>query len=100
MATSGNMMSFNELGLRKAAVLLMSLPTKAAATVLGQLPPRYIEAISVMIAQTESKTIRCEYKAVNSKVTRNQILNQRWSLSPLTQPWIIPIIANRIARGW
>ncbi len=32
----------------------MSLPTKTAAAVLGQLPPRYIEAISVQIAQTDS----------------------------------------------
>jgi flagellar motor switch protein FliG len=47
-------MTFDEFGLKKAAVLLMSLPTKTAANVLGQLPPRYIEAISIMIAQTES----------------------------------------------
>ncbi len=46
--------SFDEPGLRKAAILLMSLPTKSAAKILGQLPPRYIEAISIMIAQTES----------------------------------------------
>ncbi len=54
MSTAGNLMSFDEAGLKKAAVLLMSLPTKTAATVLGQLPPRYIEAISIHIAQTES----------------------------------------------
>jgi flagellar motor switch protein FliG len=48
------MSAFDESGLRKAAVLLMSLPTKSAARILGQLPPRYIEAISIMIAQTES----------------------------------------------
>ena len=47
-------MNFEEEGLRKAAVLLMSLPTKAAADILGRLPPRYIEAISIMIAQTDS----------------------------------------------
>ncbi len=52
--TSSNLMTFDEIGLKKAAVLLMSLPTKTAASVLGQLPPRYIEAISIMIAQTES----------------------------------------------
>lgn len=45
---------FDEAGLQKAAILLMSLPTKAAANVLSQLPPRYIEAISICIAQTES----------------------------------------------
>lgn len=44
----------DEAGLKKAAVLLMSLPTKQAAKVLGQLPPRVIEAISIQIAQTES----------------------------------------------
>ena len=54
MATNPNIMNFNEAGLRKAAVLLMSLPTKVAARVLGQLPPRAIEAVSIMIAQTES----------------------------------------------
>jgi flagellar motor switch protein FliG len=48
------MQTFDEAGLRKAAILLMSLPTKTAAVVLAQLPPRYIEAISIMIAQTES----------------------------------------------
>ena len=49
-----NMTVFDEVGLQKAAILLMSLPTKAAANVLSQLPPRYIEAISICIAQTES----------------------------------------------
>jgi flagellar motor switch protein FliG len=49
-----NMTVFDEVGLQKAAILLMSLPTKAAADVLSQLPPRYIEAISIRIAQTES----------------------------------------------
>ena len=53
-ATAGNLVPYDEIGLRKAAILLMSLPVKTAATVLGQLPPRYIEAISVQIAQTES----------------------------------------------
>lgn len=48
------MVSFEEIGLRKAAILLMSMPTKTAARVLGQLPPTYIEAISIMIAQTDS----------------------------------------------
>ena len=47
-------MNFDEDGLRKAAILLMSLPTKAAADILGRLPPRQIEAISIMIAQTDS----------------------------------------------
>ena len=46
--------TLDDTGLRKAAILLMSLPTKVAASILGQLPPRYIEAISIMIAQTES----------------------------------------------
>ena len=41
-------------GLTKAAVLLMCLPTKIAATVLGQLPPRLIEKVSIKIAQIES----------------------------------------------
>lgn len=48
------MVSFEEIGLRKAAILLMSMPTKTAAQVLGKLPPSYIEAISIMIAQTDS----------------------------------------------
>ncbi|MEM8671479.1 MAG: flagellar motor switch protein FliG [Planctomycetota bacterium] len=45
---------FDEIGLKKAAVLLMSLPTKTAADIMGRLPPRYIEAISIHIAQTDS----------------------------------------------
>ncbi len=52
--STGSLTSFDEAGLRKAAILLMSLPTKSAAAILGQLPPRYIEAISIMIAQIES----------------------------------------------
>jgi len=54
MSTAGGMTTFDEIGLRKAAILLMSIPTKTAATVLGQLPPRYIEAISIVIAQLGS----------------------------------------------
>ncbi len=54
MSTGSNIISFDEQGLKKAAVLLMSLPMKTAAKVLGQLPPRFIEAISITIAQTES----------------------------------------------
>jgi len=43
-----------ERGLNKAAILLMCLPTKSAARVLGQLPPRLIEQISIKIAQIDS----------------------------------------------
>lgn len=45
---------FDERGLKKAAILLMSLPTKTASNILARLPPRYIEAISIHIAQTDS----------------------------------------------
>jgi flagellar motor switch protein FliG len=45
---------FNQSGLDRAAILLMSLPNKAAATVLARLPPHYIEAVSIRIAQTDS----------------------------------------------
>lgn len=41
-------------GLRKAAILMMSLPTKIAAAVLGRLPQHQIEAISIQIAQMDS----------------------------------------------
>jgi len=44
----------NEFGATKAAILLMSMPTKVAAKVLGQLPPRMIESISIKIAQIDS----------------------------------------------
>jgi len=54
MGLASNMSAMDTLGLKKAAILLMSMPTKAAARVLGQLPPRYIEAISLQIAQTDS----------------------------------------------
>lgn len=54
MSASNNIMQLDEKGLEKAAILLMSMPTKSAAAVLGQLPPRHIEAISLRIAQTES----------------------------------------------
>jgi flagellar motor switch protein FliG len=43
-----------DLGINKAAILLMSLPTKTAAKVLGQLPTRLIEKISIKIAQIDS----------------------------------------------
>ncbi len=51
MSAIGN---FDAAGLKKAAVLLMSLPTKTAADIMARLPPRYIEAISIHIAQTDS----------------------------------------------
>ena len=40
-------------GLRKAAVLLMSLPQEEAAAVLGKLKPKQIEAVSIEIARLE-----------------------------------------------
>lgn len=40
-------------GLRKAAVLLMSLPQDEAASVLGKLKPKQIEAVSIEIARLE-----------------------------------------------
>lgn len=46
--------TLSDEGLQRAAVLLMSLPNKVAATVLSKLPPHYIEAISIRIAQTDS----------------------------------------------
>lgn len=49
-----DMQNLDQAGLNKAAVLLMSLPTDQAAKVLGQLPPRVIEAISIQIAKTDS----------------------------------------------
>jgi flagellar motor switch protein FliG len=52
--TLGTLGNLDENGLRKSAVLLMSMPTKTAAKVLGKLPPRYIEAIGIAIAQMES----------------------------------------------
>ncbi len=44
----------NEMGIRKAAILLMSLPTKNAAAILARLPPRMIELVSLRIAQMDS----------------------------------------------
>lgn len=48
------LMTPEDRGLTKAAILLMCLPTPTAATVLGQLPPRLIEQISIKIAQIDS----------------------------------------------
>ena len=44
---------FVTTGLRKAAVILMSLPQDEAATVLGKLKPKQIEAVSIEIARLE-----------------------------------------------
>lgn len=44
----------NEEGLRKAAIVVMSLPTKEAAAVLAKMPTKYIEAISMQVAKLES----------------------------------------------
>ncbi|SMP62268.1 flagellar motor switch protein FliG [Neorhodopirellula lusitana] len=54
MSANLEMMTEENRGLTKAAILLMCLPTKTAAQVLGQLPPRLIETISIKIAQIES----------------------------------------------
>lgn len=40
-------------GLRKAAIFLMSLPTKDAARVIAKLPMPYIESVSLAIAQLD-----------------------------------------------
>jgi flagellar motor switch protein FliG len=53
MAWQGEMV-MNEDGLRKAAILIMSLPTKSAAAILTKLPIRHIEQISMRIAQMDS----------------------------------------------
>jgi flagellar motor switch protein FliG len=47
-------MGMNEVGLRRAAVLLMSLPTKEAAAILAKLPMKHIEAITMEIAHMDS----------------------------------------------
>lgn len=54
MTNANTSCPFNETSLRKAAILLMSMPTKTAAQVISQLPPKLIEAISIRIAQLES----------------------------------------------
>lgn len=54
MANTLAALTAEDRGLAKAAILLMSLPTKTAARVLGQLPPRLIESISIKIAQIDS----------------------------------------------
>ncbi|WP_153557754.1 flagellar motor switch protein FliG [Roseimaritima sediminicola] len=53
-SVSNDLATLDEDGLRKAAILMMTLPTTAAAAVLGKLPQRHIEAISIKIAQMES----------------------------------------------
>ncbi|QDT06928.1 Flagellar motor switch protein FliG [Rubripirellula lacrimiformis] len=52
--TLQNSPGLDEEGLRKASILLMSMPSSLAATVLSKLSPRYIEAIGLTIAKTES----------------------------------------------
>src|SRR6056297_1599439 len=54
MTTTTEINGIDEKALKKAAILLMSLPTKTAARVVSQLPPRMIEAISIRIAQMDS----------------------------------------------
>jgi len=44
----------NGSGLRKAAIVIMSLPTRDAARVLSKLPMPYIEALSLAIAQLDN----------------------------------------------
>lgn len=54
MATTTEINGIDEKALKKAAILLMSLPNTTAARVVSQLPPRMIEAISIRIAQMDS----------------------------------------------
>lgn len=54
MANTIELNGLDEGALRKAAILLMSMPTKTAARVISQLPARMIEAISIRIAQLDS----------------------------------------------
>ena len=43
--------------LRKAAVLLMSLPPEQAAGLLGKLDPRQMEAVSIEIAKLQPRDV-------------------------------------------
>ncbi len=58
-------------GLRKAAVLLMSLPQEEAASVLSKLKPKQIEAVSIEIARldqvagTEQESVIYEFADAN-----------------------------------
>ncbi len=54
MVNTIEMTGIDEDAVRKAAILLMSMPTATAARVIAQLPPRMIEAISIRIAQLDS----------------------------------------------
>lgn len=54
MVTRNSNRALSDVGLQRAAVLLMSLPNNAAAAVLSKLPQNLIEAIAVQIAQIDS----------------------------------------------
>lgn len=61
------------MNIRKAAVLLTSLPQEVAASVLGKLKPKEVEAVSIEIAQlgsvspTEQEQTIVEFSDVNPK---------------------------------
>jgi flagellar motor switch protein FliG len=55
----------NDDGLRKAAVLLMSLEEDDAAKLLSRLPTKQVELVSIMIAQMETVTSREQEKVIS-----------------------------------
>jgi flagellar motor switch protein FliG len=57
--------TMNTQGLRRAAVLLMSLPKEHAAKMLAKLPSRQVEAVSIQIAQLESVSGDEQETAIN-----------------------------------
>ena len=52
-------------GVRKAAILLMSLSEDDAAAVMGMLPPRYAEAVAIAIAQLETVSGREQERVIH-----------------------------------
>lgn len=55
-------------GVRKAAILLMSLPEEDAARILGLLPRRHVETVSIAIAQLDTVTGPEQERVINEFV--------------------------------
>ncbi len=72
-------------GVRKAAILLMSLEEDDAASLLAKLPRSYVETVSIAIAQLDTISGRDQERVINEFL---QGRPARWSR--IQAAWIGP----------
>ncbi len=66
-------MSMVEEGIHKSAILLMALEEDDAAALLARLPPKYVEAVSLAIAQIDDIPGKSRKRSSKSSLEASQV---------------------------